>query len=70
MVQSETVKSMNQYAEQFGQQYAKIPKSVFAAVAFSFASSGGDHMGEGVKRFTDEWKILFENGIVQQKPRA
>ena len=58
----------NEYSRQFGPLYAKIPKAVFAAVAYSYASSGGEDHDHGIERFIAEWKVLHENGIVQQKP--
>lgn len=61
-------KISNEYARCFGRLYAKIPKAVFAAVAYSFTSSGGDDHDHGIQRFIEEWRILHENGIVTQKP--
>lgn len=69
------MKSSNEYAQSFGRLYAKIPKAVFAAVAFSYAniSCGEDGHESGsaeetVRRFLHEWEVLRENGIVPQKP--
>ena len=62
------IKLTNEYSRAFGRLYAKTPKSVFAAVVWSYVSSGGDHPENGLKNFLDEWKILHDNGIVQQKP--
>jgi hypothetical protein len=66
------MKTNNEYAKAFGRLYAKTPKAVFAAVAFSYASwaSGEEaHTGaETVARFVKEWRILHENGIVPQRP--
>jgi hypothetical protein len=62
------MKQSNSYAQMFDGLYAKIPKAVFAAVAFSYASAGGDNQKDATARFLDEWKILHENGIVPQEP--
>ena len=69
------MKSSNEYAQAFGRLYSAIPKSVFAAVAFSYANIScgedgheSDNSNETVRRFLNEWKILHENGIVPQKP--
>jgi hypothetical protein len=69
------MKSSNEYAQAFERLYAKTPKAVFAAVAFSYAniSCGEDGHESGsseetVRRFLNEWRILHENGIVPQKP--
>lgn len=64
-----SMKVSNSYARSFDYKlYERIPKAVFAAVAFSFCSSGGDDMEHGVLRFIEEWIILNENGIVLQTP--
>ena len=66
-------KSSNEYAQAFGKLYARTPKSVFAAVAFSYANwACGTESGstdETVSRFLEEWKCLYENEIVPQKPK-
>lgn len=68
------MKKSNQYARAFGPKYAKIPKSVFAAVAFSYANwACGEEAKtdeEAISRFMKEWHTLYDNGIVSQKPRA
>lgn len=51
----------------------KMPKTVLAAIALSFATrcSDSDSMDDieaGVRTLFDEWRILHENGIVPQKP--
>jgi len=64
----------NDYARCFGRMYDKIPKSVFAAVAISYASWACGEEAQtfdvSVERFLAEWKILQENGIIPQKPPA
>ena len=62
------MKASNEYAAKFGPLYSKIPKAVFAAVAFSYTSSGGDDLEHGVERFLEEWRILSDNGIVRRRP--
>jgi len=66
------VKSSNEYAQAFGPLYAKIPKAVFAAVAFSFAgwAAGNEakDTDQQVERFIAEWRTLHDNGIVPQNP--
>lgn len=50
-----------------------IPKSVWAAIAISAMTCGGDHLLDGSMNITDavmkEWEVLNLNGIVPQKPR-
>jgi hypothetical protein len=62
------MKASNEYSRQFGRLYSRIPKAVFAAVAFSYTSSGGDDLQHAIQCFMQEWQILFDNGIVSQKP--
>lgn len=66
------MKKTNEYSRAFGRLYAKTPKSVFAAVAFSFANwASGEEAksaAENVARFIAEWSLLHENGIVPQAP--
>jgi hypothetical protein len=64
------IKLSNSYQRAFGDLYTKTPKAVFAAVAYSYTSVGGDHPEVAIKNFLEEWSILHENGIVQQKPPA
>ena len=59
----------NEYADQLGQDlYEVIPKSVLAAIAVSALTTGGDYLEEARERVVEEWSILFQNGIVRQKP--
>jgi len=62
------LKLSNEYQRAFGKLYAKTPKSVFAAVVYSFTSSGGDLPDVAIATFLNEWRVLHENGIVPQKP--
>lgn len=66
----------NEYASALGRFYTDTPKSVFAALAFSYASvlgtsaEGADETTnpqEVIARLTHEWAVLAENGIVHQK---
>jgi hypothetical protein len=64
------VKRRNEYVNALGKFYARTPKAVFAAIAFSyanrlFAKSEGT---EVVDALVDEWKVLHDNEIVSQKP--
>ncbi len=61
-------KISNEYAEALGDLYEKTPKAVFAAMAVSFFTTGGDHMEDLIDRFHDEWVALYNSGIVPQKP--
>jgi hypothetical protein len=64
-------KKSNLYAGQIDPSvYASIPKAVFAAIAVSALTCGGDHLETAQERVLEEWRILHENGIVSQKPRA
>lgn len=65
---SHGIKKTNEYSRQFGPLYGKVPKAVFAAVVYSFVSSGGDDQTHAIQRFIQEWRILHENGILTQKP--
>ena len=60
----------NPYARHLGKLYDKIPKEVLAAVAVSVLTHGGDLLGEvdPEKLVKDEWRCLFQNGIVTQEP--
>ncbi len=62
------LKKMNSYAEELGSDlYEACPKAVFAAMAASFASSGGSFMEMARKRVITEWAVLHEQGIVPQQ---
>jgi len=58
----------NEYASALGPLLDKTPKAVFAAVAVSLLTSGGDHWELLGKRFIDEWHTLYVNGVVPQRP--
>lgn len=59
----------NQYSNQLP-YFDAIPKAVLAAIAVSFASSGGDELDHAAQNVAREWVTLHENGIVRQKPPA
>lgn len=58
----------NVYADAIGDMIDRIPKSVLAAIAFSYASCGGDDFQAGVQNLIREWWVLYQNQIVPQKP--
>jgi hypothetical protein len=58
----------NEYNLLLGSLYEKIPKAVFAAIAVSVITQGGDYLDEASALILDEWKVLYQNGIVPQCP--
>lgn len=66
------MKTSNSYVKAFGRLYASTPKAVFAAVAFSYAGwaigSEAKTNDEQIARFLAEWRTLYDNGIVPQRP--
>ncbi len=59
----------NEYAAELGLDlFDKCPKSVFAAIAVSALTLGGDYLDEARIRVLKEWWVLHHNGIVPQKP--
>ena len=48
--------------------YTKCPKSVFAAIAISSLTVGGDKLDEARDRVLAEWWTLYDNQIVSQRP--
>lgn len=62
-------KQFNEYAGVLsGKLYEQTPKAVFAAMAVSLASCGGDRLDEAERALMHEWWCLFNAGIVPQKP--
>jgi hypothetical protein len=51
-----------------GNLYEVCPKSVFAAIAISALTDGGDRLDEAKGRIVSEWWALYRAGIVSQKP--
>ena len=63
------MKSFNDYAGKFGRLYARTPKAVFAAIAYSFADRIiANPDADLVEVIKEEWAVLHDNGIVPQKP--
>lgn len=59
----------NEYADALDRGvFDAIPKSVFAAIAVSLATTGGERLDEATALIVQEWKILHENKIVPQAP--
>lgn len=50
--------------------FDKIPKSVWAAIAISALTAGGDRLPESTDEVIHEWWMLYYNRIVPQKPFA
>lgn len=62
-------KLFNDYAAQFT-RFDSIPKTVFAAIAFSFAMRlNADDPKAALEECYREWETLTKNGIVRQSPR-
>lgn len=61
-------KVSNEYAEELGSLYDRIPKAVLAAIAVSYASNGGYDMEHAVDNILAEWQCLHNNHIIPQKP--
>ncbi len=62
-------KTTNEYAQQL-ENYDAIPKAVLAAIAVSALTCGGDYLDEATRRINNEWQVLFDAGIVPQKPKS
>lgn len=62
------MKTHNEYAATLGPLYDQIPKAVFAAIAVSALTTGGDHIEHAVAVILYEWGALHRAGIVPQKP--
>jgi hypothetical protein len=65
------VKTTNEYAQflERAHLFEKTPKTVFAALAVSYAlHQREDNFNAVVEELLDEWEILYQNGIVPQKP--
>lgn len=62
------VNKTNEYSRDFP-NYERTPKSVIAAIAYSFALNLCEDDLEAADRFIlKEWEILHDAGIVPQKP--
>lgn len=62
------VKLGNEYAAELGALYQAAPKAVLAAIAVSFATTGGDYIERAHAAVLREWWALYRAGIVPQKP--
>lgn len=51
-----------------GNLFESCPKTVFAAIAVSALTCGGDYLEHARERVIAEWWTLFDNGIVPQRP--
>lgn len=67
MANSKVNKISNSYADVIPSEvYENTPKAVWAAIAISLATCGGDRLDEATQAIIREWGILNENGIVPQ----
>jgi hypothetical protein len=58
-------KVYNAYADTLGAAlYDATPKAVFAAIAVSALTFGGDYIEQAADRVLVEWLRLYEGGIV------
>ena len=65
------LKQLNEYATAPGMDlYETCPKAVFAAIAVSALTGGGDYLDEARSRILAEWTCLHQNGIVSQAPKV
>jgi hypothetical protein len=63
------MKKLNNYAQAIPREmYERIPKAVWAAIATSALTHGGDEMEHAEFRVAYEWWSLHNAGIVPQKP--
>ena len=62
------MKTGNEYHRVIGKLATECPKTVLAALAVSYASSGGDFLDRAERALAYEWQVLYDNGIVPQKP--
>jgi hypothetical protein len=62
------MKLRNDYMSELGTLYAATPKAVFAAIAVSYATCGGDYIERAHENVLRDWWVLHENGIVPQRP--
>ena len=60
-------KKLNEYARTV-RSYDDIPKAVWAAIAISALTTGGERLAEAETLILEEWAILHANGIIPQKP--
>lgn len=59
----------NIYVQAAGEELInEIPKTVLAAIAISALTFGGDELQLAAQRLAREWRVLYESGIVPQRP--
>lgn len=58
----------NEYQQALGDIFDKAPKAVLAAIATSALTCGGGELDQARDRALREWWVLYEQGIVPQKP--
>lgn len=64
-------KIVNEYAYAAGRDFfEEIPKAVWAAIAVSSITQGGDYIENARKLIAEEWDVLHTQGIVPQRPNA
>lgn len=62
--------SSNEYVSTLGRDFTETPKTVYAAIALSFAMRlTGDDWNAAKALLANEWETLHANGILPQKPR-
>jgi hypothetical protein len=62
-------KILNEYSRALGGRlYAETPKAVFAAIAVSALTAGGEQIQQADQRIIEEWTALYTNGVVSQAP--
>lgn len=57
----------NEYADAAGDLLDATPKAVWAAIAISALTTGGDRISEARELIATEWDRLHSNGIVPQR---
>lgn len=62
------MKQGNEYAAEVGDLYNVAPKAVWAAIAVSLATCGGDRLDEARALVLHEWRALHTAGVVKQEP--
>lgn len=61
--------SSNEYVSSVSRRLFELcPKTVWAAIAISLATTGGNRLSEAEQLIINEWASLYDAGIVPQKP--
>ena len=60
----------NTFCAALGQLYDATPKAVFAAIAVSLATAGDNYLGDVQGRLAEQWRMLYQAGLVAQAPPA